>query len=334
MRAVLEASSPMIETDVAPAKLQDALIIYNPTSGYGRHRRLRHLARAAEILKSSGIRADLAETTHPGAATALARQAVREGRDLVIACGGDGTNNEVVNGLAGSQVPLAVLPAGTANILAKELGIPWDIPAAARMIASGTRVRIALGALTPREGPQNSSGTSAPRYFLCVGGAGPDGAIVAGVNVDRKLRIGILEYWLQGLRQFFSYKLRKFQIDSAEKNTPATLTVVGRTKYYGGPFRITTGASLFEDSFEVVAFTRRSRFLLALCLPAIWLRCLRGMPGIVHWKTQRLTCTPIDADTIFAQVDGEPAGALPLDFRIVPDALTLVIPTGVQTYLG
>lgn len=331
MRDVLEPSPAMTGTGVASEKLQNALIIYNPTSGRGRARRLRQLEQAAEILKAAGIHAELAPTAHPGAATLLARQAVREGRDLVIACGGDGTNNEVVNGLAGSKVPLAVLPAGTANILAKELGIPWDIPLAARLIASGTRVRIALGAMLDSR-PGGEAGP--PRYFLCVAGAGPDGAIVHGVNSARKLRIGILEYWLQGLRQFFFYRFPRFQIVTAEKSVAASLVVVGRTKYYGGPFRITTRASLFEDSFEIVAFTKRSRFLLALCLPAIWLGCLRRMPGIESWKTRRISCEVAGAEEIFAQLDGEAAGKLPMEFSIVPDALTLVIPSGVQTYLG
>jgi diacylglycerol kinase (ATP) len=333
MRGVLETSTAM-RTDAAPQKIEDALIIYNPTSGHRRHQRLSDLAQAVKILKTAGIRADLAETTHPGAATELARQAVCEGRDLVIACGGDGTNNEVVNGLAGSQVPLAVLPAGTANILAKELGIPWDIPAAARLIRNARRARIALGAIWPSETAKHSSETSTPRYFLCVSGAGPDGAIVAGVNVERKLRIGILEYWLQGLRQFFLYRFPTFQISSAEKGIAATLAVIGRTKYYGGPFRITTGASLLEDSFEIVAFTKRRRLLLSLCLPAIWLRCLRYMPGIESWKTQRLVCAPLDAKAIYAHADGEPAGILPKEFRIVPDALTLLIPSRTESYLG
>lgn len=331
MRDVLEPSPAMTGTGVASEKLQNAIIIYNPTSGRGRARRLRQLEQAAEILKSAGIHAELAPTAHPGAATLLARQAVREGRDLVIACGGDGTNNEVVNGLAGSKVPLAVLPAGTANILAKELGIPWDIPSAARLIASGTRVRIALGAMLDSR-PGGEAGP--PRYFLCVAGAGPDGAIVSGVNSARKLRIGILEYWLQGLRQFLFYRFPQFQIASVERTVAASLVVVGRTKYYGGPFRITTKASLFADSFEIVGFTKRSRFLLALCLPAIWLGCLRRIPGIESWKTRRISCEVASAEEIFAQLDGEAAGKLPMEFSIVPDALTLVIPSGVQTYLG
>src|ERR1700724_3084349 len=99
--------------------ITDALLIYNPTSGRRRNRRF------AEIEQSRG---------------------------MVIACGGDGTVNEIINGLAGSYVPLALLPAGTANILAKELGIPWDIPHAARLIADGVVRRIAIGIAMPGNG--------------------------------------------------------------------------------------------------------------------------------------------------------------------------------------
>jgi YegS/Rv2252/BmrU family lipid kinase len=333
MRDVLEPSSS-IAGDVTAEKVQEALLVYNPTSGRRRERRMRELAEAARTLKDAGIHAELAPTTHAGAATELARRAVKDGRDLVIVCGGDGTNNDVVNGLAGSQVPMAVLPAGTANILAKELGIPWDIPTAARLIGRGTRARIALGEFVWRGDRQRTADGPRQRYFLCVGGAGPDGAIVSSINPERKLRIGILEYWLQGLQQFFRYRFPQFRIVSQERELAATLIVVGRTKYYGGPFRITTGASLFENSFEIVAHTKRSRLLLAMCLPAIWLGCLRRMPGIETWKTQHLSCEAAGTETVFAQVDGEPAGWLPMEFRIVPDALTLVIPPGVTTYLG
>ncbi|MGB6822357.1 MAG: hypothetical protein WBE21_09775, partial [Candidatus Acidiferrales bacterium] len=105
-----------------------------------------------------------------------------------------------------------------------------------------------------------------------------------------------------------------------------SLIVVGRTKYYGGPFRITTGASLFEDAFEIVAYEGQNRFGVLMCLPAIWLGCLRRVPGIHAWKTTELTCDAIEPEEIFSQVDGEAAAALPLRFRIVPDALTLVVP--------
>ncbi|HEV2618059.1 MAG TPA: diacylglycerol kinase family protein [Candidatus Acidoferrales bacterium] len=312
-------------------KIHDALLIYNPASGRRRDKRLRDIGAAARILKDAGIVAEAVATTGPGSATDLARNAVGDARQLVIVCGGDGTINEAVNGLAASHVPLAVLPAGTANILAKELDIPWNIPAAARLIARGSLARIALGEIAWNENSPDGSladSLKKTRYFLCVSGAGPDGAIVHGIDLAKKLRLGIWAYWQEGLRQFFTYRFARFRIRSREHEMEASLIVVGRTKYYGGPFRITTGASLFENAFEIVAYEGRSRFGVLMCLPAIWLGCLPRVPGIHHWKTTELTCEAIDADEIFSQVDGEPAAALPVRFRIVPDALTLVLPEG------
>ncbi|HEV2182790.1 MAG TPA: diacylglycerol kinase family protein [Candidatus Acidoferrales bacterium] len=308
-------------------KIHDAVIIYNPASGRRRHKRLHDIEAATRVLKDAGIAAEAIATAHAGSATELARNAVRDGRQLVIVCGGDGTINEAVNGLAGSRVPMAVLPAGTANILAKELRIPWNIPKAARLIPRGRIVRVALGEMAWSEEPTNGSPLKT-RHFLCVSGAGPDGAIVHGVDVARKLRMGILAYWQEGLRQFFTYRFPRFRVQSREHEMTASLVVVGRTKYYGGPFRITTGASLFEDAFEIVAYEGRNRFGILLCLPAIWLGCLRRVPGIHAWKTAELTCEAIEDKEIFSQVDGEAAAALPLRFRIVPDALTLVVPEG------
>ena len=307
-------------------KIHDAVIIYNPASGRRQHK-MHDIEEAIRVLNDAGITAEAVATAHAGSATEIARKAVRDGRQMVIVCGGDGTINEAVNGLAGSRVPMAVLPAGTANILAKEIGIPWNIPKAARLIAGGQLVRVALGEMAWNEDLTDGSALKT-RHFLCVSGAGPDGAIVHGVDAAKKLRMGILAYWQEGLRQFFTYGFPRFRVQSREHEMTASLIVVGRTKYYGGPFRITTGASLFEDAFEIVAYEGRNRFGVLMCLPAIWLGCLRRVPGIHAWKTTELTCETIEPEEIFSQVDGEAAAALPLRFRIVPDALTLVVPEG------
>src|ERR1700734_3338141 len=158
--------------------ITDTLLIYNPTSGRRRNRRFAEIEQSVRILKEAGIKVELAPTEARGHAKELARHAVKQNRGMVIACGGDGTVNEIMNGLAGSQVPLALLPAGTANILAKELGIPWDIPQAARLIPGGTVRRIAVGLAETMNGHHTDSVPPGGRYFLCVAGAGPDGAIV------------------------------------------------------------------------------------------------------------------------------------------------------------
>lgn len=307
--------------------IHDALIIYNPTSGGRRPQRFERVEQAVRILAQAGIKAELASTTARGTATVLARQAVGQGRQLVIACGGDGTVNEVVNGLACSQIPLAVLPAGTANVLAKELGIPWDIPAAAKLIPTGTPRRIALGAATA---PAAHGKKQFTRYFLCIGGAGPDGAMVHALENADEQKTSIVAYWLEGFRQLFKYGFPEIQIKSDGRELRGTIIVVGRTKNYGGPFQITTEANLFEDSFELMVHSTRSRFRYLLSLPALWLGRLRGMRGVHFWKATEVFCEAAVGETIFAQVDGEPIGTLPLKFRVVPDTLTLIIPPGVN----
>jgi diacylglycerol kinase (ATP) len=305
--------------------IHEALLIYNPASGGARHRRLSEVIEAARILAQAGVLAEMAPTSARGSATRIARRAAEEGRQLVIACGGDGTVNEVVNGLAGSKIPLAVLPAGTANVLAKELRIPWDIPRAAKLIPEGVAHRIALGAVGAPD-----SGRDSWRYFLCLGGAGPDGAMVHALENSARKKNGTLDYWLEGIVQLFVYHFPEFRVVSEGRERRATLIVVGRTKSYGGPFRITTGASLLEDNFEIVTYTTRNRFRYLLCLPALWLNRLRSMRGIEFWKAKEVRCEPLNGEPVFAQVDGEPIGRLPLEFHVVPDALTLVIPSGVK----
>lgn len=309
-----------------PDKIKDAVLIYNPTSGRKRYRRFAEIEQAARVLKDAGIAAELAATTGPQTATKIARQAVEQRRGMVIACGGDGTINEIINGLAGSQVPMALLPAGTANILAKELDIPWDIPRAARLIPGGTIRRIALGIAFPLNGNHSGALPREGRYFLSVGGAGPDGAIVNGVHKGLKDSAGVLAYWFEGFRQLFSYGFPEMSIRSEGKERKATILVVGRTVNYGGPFKITTGASLYEDSFEFLTNSRKSRLGYLACLPAIWLGTLRDMEGIEAWKAAETVCESTGDEPIYAQIDGEPVGRLPLTFKIVRDALSIVTP--------
>jgi diacylglycerol kinase family enzyme len=309
-----------------PHEIKDALLIYNPTSGSRRHRRFEEIEHGVRILKDAGIKVELAPTTGPETGTKIARQAVEQRRGMVIACGGDGTINEIVNGLARSQVPLAVLPAGTANILAKELEIPWDIPHAARLIPGGSIRRIALGIACPINRNGGSTVASEGRYFLSVAGAGPDGAIVNGVSHDLKKNAGIFAYWAEGFRQLFSYGFPEMRVRSGGKDRTATIIVVGRTVHYGGPFKITTGANLFEDSFEFLTNSRRSRLGYLACLPAMWLGTLRKKDGIETWKATETVCEPANSEPVYAQVDGEPVGPLPMAFRIVQDALSIVTP--------
>jgi diacylglycerol kinase (ATP) len=307
------------------SELRNALLIHNPNAGGGGDGRRKELDEARKILAKGGIEADLAETTGPGDATEIALRAGQEGRQLVIACGGDGTLNEVVNGLArqtnGHRVPLALLPGGTANILAKELTLPWDIPQAAERLITGTIREIALGLATPVNEPEKS------RYFLSVAGAGPDGRITYAVDLELKAKMGIFAYWWQGAVEVLQYKFPMFRVTTQEQSIDGSLVIVGRTKHYGGPFKITTEADLYEDQFELAILTTKSGLRYLSYLPTLWFGDLRKAEGVHFMKADTLLCEPINEDEpVYAQVDGEPLSRLPVQFKIVPRALKLLVP--------
>jgi diacylglycerol kinase (ATP) len=316
--------------------IHNALLIHNPNAGNGGSGRRALLDEARRIFSLAGIHTDMAETEAPGHATEIARQATEQGRELVIACGGDGTLNEVVNGLAapnnGHRVPLTLLPGGTANILAKELNLPWDIPSAAQKLARGEVKEIALGLATPVNEPNKK------KYFLSVAGAGPDGMIVYSLDLDLKARIGILAYWWQGAREVLRYKFPHFRIrvpnieassdpTSGAATLDVSLVVVGRTKNYGGPFRITDQADLYDNHFEIMALTTQSGFRYLSYLPTLWMGKLRGADGVHYYKSDTVVCEPLNDSPVYAQIDGEPLTRLPVEFKIVPRALKLLVPS-------
>jgi len=305
-------------TNVVSSGVRDAVLIINPNAGGGR--RMHQLDKARRVFREAGIETELQLTTAPGEATAMARRIVEQSRQLAIVCGGDGTVNEAVNGLAGSHVPLAVLPSGTANVLAKELSIPWNLPRAAERIVRAQYRRIALGLAIP----EKSSGD--PRYFLSLAGAGADGALVAAVHPEFKGRAGIIAYWQTGFQELTRYTFPRFRATTGDLTIDATLVVVGRTKHYGGPFQITTEADLQRPEFELMFFSTRSAWRYLAYMPLIWAKQLRGAPYVHFCKATSLQCVPIDSSPVLIQVDGEPAGRLPAEFRIVPDALTLAMP--------
>jgi diacylglycerol kinase (ATP) len=303
-----------------PDSIRDALLIVNPTAGRARGLHSGALERARKILAGQQIESEVAAIDGPGSGRELARRAVRDRRHMVIVCGGDGTLNEVVNGLAGSTVPLALLPAGTANVFAKELGLPWNIERAASVIGRSRLRRIALGHVASEE--LNGGG----RYFLSLGGAGPDGVMVRAVNQSLKDRTGTIAFWVEGFRQLALYQFPRFRVKFENETWEATLMIAGRTKHYGGPLQITTRADLYGNDFELMLCTTSSRWTYLSYVPLLLAQRLRGARGIHFLRTTDMRCEPIDAEPIWVQVDGEPAGRLPADFRIVSDALTLAVP--------
>jgi diacylglycerol kinase family enzyme len=122
------------------------------------------------------------------------------------------------------------------------------------------------------------------------------------------------------------YKYPHFRVIADGRTIEATLVVVGRTKNYGGPFKITTEADLYEDQFEVMALTTQSGFKYLSYMPALWMGKLRGTDGVHFYKSDSIVCEPMGDKPVYAQVDGEPLARLPIEFKIVPRALKLLVP--------
>src|SRR5262249_3379679 len=156
------------------------------------------------------------------------------------------------------------------------------------------------------------------RYFLCVGGSGPDAAIVDAVNNDNALKrhTGMLAFWAEGARQLAVYKFPRFKLTSEDQVLEATMIVVGRTKHYGGPLRITREADLVGTDFQVMACATRSRLSYLSFVPLACLGQVHLAPGCRFLRSRVFRCEPVDCPAPLVQVDGEPAGQLPAEFRV------------------
>lgn len=255
-------------------------------------------------------------TDGPGSCTRLAREAVDGGAGRIIVCGGDGTINEVVNGMAHSRVPLAVLPGGTANVLARELGTPRKMIDAARLLPQYSAVRIALGRLVSQDGLS--------RYFMAMAGAGFDAHIVHSIDPALKARLGRGAYWVAGFSQF-TRRLGQLEAVIDGRRERASFALASRVRNYGGDLEIACGASLLDDALEVVLFQGETAFPYIKYLAGILTGTLKGMRGIRILRAREVEFAPLDSP-LWVQVDGEQGTQLPCRVEIVPDAITLLVP--------
>lgn len=306
--------------------MKNAALIYNPTAGGNPARRERQIRRAAEALEAAGIAAALTPTAAPGMARDLAREAVARGAELVLACGGDGTLNEVVNGIAPSKVPLGVLPGGTANVFARELGIALNPVRAARDLSRWSPRRIALGRATwPNGGPPGHSPHT--RYFLSLAGIGFDAYVIHKLSRSFANAFGVFAYGYEAGRQVFRYRFPLVSFRVGDREIRGSFAAVQRTERYAGWLRLAPGASIFEDRFTFCIFKspRRQRYLVYGA--AIVARQHARLSDVELIQTHKVACAASDsADPVYFELDGEFAGQLPATFEIVPDALTLLAP--------
>jgi YegS/Rv2252/BmrU family lipid kinase len=296
--------------------IRRATLISNPKTGRYGARRLRPIDDVAAQLRNLGIEVDLRLTAAPGEATEIAARAARNGSSDVIVAGGDGTINEAIQGLAGSKARLAIIPRGTANVLARELNLPLNDEQATAVAARGNSRRIHLGLAT-----EHATGTS--RYFVLMAGIGLDASVVQRVQPRLKKRIGKGAFWISGLSHLADWRPSAFTLVIDGSSYKGTFAAIGKAAHYGGDLLITPGARLEEPAFEVCIIETESRFsYLRLLSYAVRTGMPRDKPGVRFVKTALVEAKG-DAPV---QVDGELIGSLPMRFEIASESLEVIVP--------
>jgi YegS/Rv2252/BmrU family lipid kinase len=296
--------------------LNSSYLIYNPAAGK-LQRNPSLIPQVLDTLRANGHSIQPLPTRAPGDAPNLARQCVANGAYSVYVAGGDGTVNEVVNGLAGSHVPLGVLPGGTANCLAVELGIGTDLLRAARGTARWQARRIALGLCRNTNQDQ--------RYFVAMAGAGVDAQIVRDVNPGVKRKLGKVAYWLAGFGSMWK-KLPELQVQSAAGQARVSFALASRVRNYGGDLEIAKSIHLGTPKFETVLFEGQYAFRYMKYLAGVLVNQHRGMSGVHVHLLDHLELRAVNGHPIYVQLDGEEFGQLPVKLEVAPDALTLLVP--------
>jgi len=292
-----------------------AILISNPKTGRYASRR-RPVQELAAQLESLGIKIDLKLTQRPGDAAEIAARAAGNGTSDVIVAGGDGTINEAIQGLAGTNARLAIIPRGTGNVLARELGLPLDDEHALKVVAQGKSRQIYLGLAIDET-------TNERRHFVLMAGIGLDASVVERVQPKLKKRIGKAAFWVSGLSHLADWNPRPFELEINGHKYTSTFAAIGKAAKYGGDLAITPGARLDQPQFEVCIIDTRSR-LRYLHLLSQAMR--NGMPRNTS-EVQFVNAKTVKAHgDAHVQIDGELIGHLPMRFEIAPHSLEIIVP--------
>ena len=288
----------------------EAGLVVNPVAG---GRALRSIYKVEELLRKE-VSLKTFVTRKRGDAESFAREL--SGRDAIIVAGGDGTINEVINGLLlsdnteASKIPsLAIIPWGTANVLANELSIPGGTEDAVHLLLTGEPKKISLGRINGR-------------FFSLMVGIGFDGETVLGVSSAIKRVTGKGAYILSGIMNLLRYNPSIINIKTDRHTISGTTAIIGNTHYYAGRFHVTSEASIIEPFLDLCLFTgRRRKDMLRYVFGVIRERHLKYKD--VHYEK----CSHLEissAGTVYIQVDGDYFGTLPVKIDVVSDALNII----------
>lgn len=294
-----------------------ACVIFNPAAKGEKARRF------FNQLALISARCELKRTAAPHDARRLASEAVRQGFDTVIAAGGDGTLNEVVNGLAAvaeglTRTRLGFLPLGTVNVFARELAIPSQPEAAWAIILAGREKQIDL----PYFQTQSASGPGRS-YFAQMAGAGLDAAAVAAVSWPLKKKIGPLAYVVAGLKAVNAHRpIITVKTDST--SATGELVLIGNGRLYGGEFRIHPDAKMDDGLLDICLFPNTNWLTLARCAAPLLSQGRVPESAVVRLRAAAFSLSA--ESSAHFEVDGELAGALPATLGLQPRALRVIVP--------
>jgi YegS/Rv2252/BmrU family lipid kinase len=289
-----------------------ALIIFNPGAGQAAIAE-QEIQAARDVWREHGWQVELRPTAGPGDGTRIAREAARQGYHLVVAAGGDGTVNEVVNGLAGTEAVLAALPVGTVNVWVRELGLPLQPRAAAEALLNAQIRTIDLG-------------RAGDRYFLLMCGVGFDAAVTAEVRADEKRRFGALAYLLRAanLAGRFRGTPARITLDGRAVRGRVLMIVLGNSQLYGGVVKITARASLDDGLLDVCIIKGNSLWSAPFRALSLFTRRYSVDPDIEYHRAREIKISA--RRPLPVQVDGDHIGQTPMTFAAVPGALRALLP--------
>jgi diacylglycerol kinase (ATP) len=310
-----------------------ALLIYNPSSGRRKKHRVKQVARALAVLRAAGVQAETAATTERGSAVTQTQEAVQAGFDTVIACGGDGTANEILNGLMrceSASASLGVLPFGSGNLLATDLFLPRNPEAAAQALLHYKPRELHPGLIRyhDKAGPRQ-------RYFIIAAGVGCDADLMYRTVAETKERFGLYAYFLEMLRMAVRGRFPMFKVEWKDgegtcRSGEVSLVMGVRARRFPGILRrVRLGAELVRNDYRLMLFhTSKVRHYLNYFASAMSGLNWRVTPVELAYSTW-FRCTPLvsrDLRPIHSEVDGELLGTLPVEVSIEPQTFKLLMP--------
>jgi diacylglycerol kinase (ATP) len=320
--------------------MRKAALLYNPDSGGRRRKRQAELESVLALLRGAGLEVELMLPHSAAEAQEQVRHAIRAGCDTVFGCGGDGTIHNIVQVLANTPVALAILPMGTANALAHDLGLPMSVVKAARAVLNPATRRVALGRIHYHD----FSGHGCDRFFVVAAGAGVDAHLFYKLHTGTKKRMGMTAYYAKAWHLWFSHAMIRFQIEFCEtgsnetRRAEVTELLAVRIRNFGGVLQeLAPGASLERNDLQIVFCRTASRLAYLHYVARGLLRRKWKVSGIDLAYTGRVSCSySSDATSagtrqlqrkVYVETDGELVGTLPAEITVAPDALTLLGPS-------